>query len=216
MISTTGSTCSATSDRTLSTTWSPSSPAVGAGCVSGSIERCRAADRVQDRAPEPLRILLVAVDGHERDATKVGRAVGPRTQQRGLPASRRRRDDRHPLGHGAIQQLEELFPVEQAPGDRNVSRDRLLRVLPALRRHQAGHVAKLVTTGTGSWRRCQSFVSLNTVVVTGASRPFITGIRRGRVTTVLVTMPRHHTEEKSMSAAAARTESSDSMSEMQG
>ena len=115
MISTTGSTCSASSDRTLSTTWSPSSAAVAQ--VRLRIDRARrAADRVQDGAPEPLRILLVAVDGHERDATRVGRAVGPRTQQRGLPASRRRRDDRHPLGHSAIQQLEEIFPVEQTTG----------------------------------------------------------------------------------------------------
>ncbi len=82
---------------------------------------CQATDRAQDRAPEPLRILLVAVDGHERDAMRVGRAVDPRTQQRGLPTSGRRRNDRHPLGHSAIQRLEEVFPVEQAPGGRNGS-----------------------------------------------------------------------------------------------
>ena len=39
-----------------------------------------AADRAQDGGPESLRILLVAVHGHERDATKVGRAVRPCTQ----------------------------------------------------------------------------------------------------------------------------------------
>src|ERR1700680_2309858 len=33
--------------------------------------RSRAADLIQDRRPEPLRILLVAVDGDERDATNV-------------------------------------------------------------------------------------------------------------------------------------------------
>ena len=51
MISTTGSTCSASSDRTLSTTWSPSSAAIAAGCVSGSIERAgpRIASRTADQ-----------------------------------------------------------------------------------------------------------------------------------------------------------------------
>ena len=112
MISTTGSTCSAISDATLSTSWSPSS-------ARGDRGR-RAADRVQNGTPEPLRMVFVAVDGDERDATKVGRAVSPRTQQRGLPTSRRRRDDRDPLGHSAIQRLEELVPLEQARGDRHV------------------------------------------------------------------------------------------------
>jgi len=41
----------------------------------------RVADRVQDAAPEPRRMLLVAEDRHERDATNVGRAIDPRTQQ---------------------------------------------------------------------------------------------------------------------------------------
>ena len=120
MISTTGSTCSASSD-TDSVDQLVAVERSGRRRLRLRIDRARrAADRVQDGAPEPLRILFVAVDGHERDATKVGRAVGPRTQQRGLPASRRRRDDRDPLGHGAIQRLEEGFPVEQAAGDRNV------------------------------------------------------------------------------------------------
>ena len=46
-----------------------------------------------------------------------GRVIDPRTQQRGLPASRRRRDDRDPLGHSPIQLLEELLPIEQARDD---------------------------------------------------------------------------------------------------
>ena len=96
-------------------------PGYRRGWHLGIDRRCRAAERIQDRSPEPLRILLVAVDGYERDATNVGRAVGPRTQQRGLPTSRRRRDDGDPPGHGEIQRLEERFPVQQAPGDRYVS-----------------------------------------------------------------------------------------------
>src|SRR5258705_3044817 len=72
----------------------------------------RAADRVEDGPPEPLRVTLVAVHGHKRDAAKFPRAVSPRTQQRGLPASRRRRDDRDPFGYGAIQPLKKFFPVE--------------------------------------------------------------------------------------------------------
>ena len=104
----------------------------------------RATDRVQDDAPEPLRIMLVAVHGYECDAAKVGRAVSPRAQQRGLPTSRRRRDDGHPLGHGAIQRLEKVIPVQQAPGDRNVSRDRLLRVQPVLLCRPAGHALPTV------------------------------------------------------------------------
>jgi hypothetical protein len=82
---------------------------------------CRAANRVQNHGPKPLRILFVAVYRHRRDPTKVRRARSPRAQQRGLPAPRRRRDHRHPLGHGAIQHLKEIFPVQQAPGDRNIS-----------------------------------------------------------------------------------------------
>ena len=51
MISTTGSTCSANSERTVSTTWSPSSAVVAAGCVSGSIELAglRIASRTADQ-----------------------------------------------------------------------------------------------------------------------------------------------------------------------
>src|SRR5438132_3205439 len=104
----------------------------------------RATDRVQDDAPEPLRIMLVAVHGYERDAATAGRAVSPRAQQRGLPTSRRRRDDGHPLGHCAIQRLEKVIPVQQAPGDRNVSRDRLLRVQPVLLCRPAGHALPTV------------------------------------------------------------------------
>jgi len=40
----------------------------------------RAAERIQNRGPEPVRVLFVAVDGYERDATNVRRAVGPRAQ----------------------------------------------------------------------------------------------------------------------------------------
>ena len=76
----------------------------------------------------------------KRDPTKPRRVVSPRTQQRGLPTSRRRRDDRQTFGHGAVEQPKEIFPVEQAPGARNVSCDRLRHVLPALPRHQVGHV----------------------------------------------------------------------------
>jgi len=80
MISTTGSTRSATSDRTLST------PDRRRAQRSPQFDRARrATDCVQDGAPELLRVLLVARDGHERDATSAGRAVSPRTQQRGLP-----------------------------------------------------------------------------------------------------------------------------------
>jgi hypothetical protein len=81
----------------------------------------RAADRVQDGPPEPLRALLVALDRDKRDAPPARRAVGPRTQQRGLPASRGRRDDGHPLIRRAIQPREQVIPIEQAVDDRSVS-----------------------------------------------------------------------------------------------
>ncbi|HEY2770326.1 MAG TPA: hypothetical protein VGI87_07155 [Solirubrobacteraceae bacterium] len=80
----------------------------------------RAMDRVQDDGPEALRIVLVAIHRHERDATKADRSVSPGTQQRGLPTSRRRRDDRHPFAHSAIQQPADVFPIEQAPRDQSV------------------------------------------------------------------------------------------------
>src|SRR4051794_13282742 len=110
--------------------------AVGCGGRRSSrlrLERARrAADRVQDGTPEPLRMLFVAVDGDERDTTTVGRTVSPRTQQRGLPTARRRRDDGHAPAHGAVQQLEEITAIEQTSGDRDVARHRVLRALPAL------------------------------------------------------------------------------------
>src|SRR2546421_3033683 len=90
----------------------------------------RAADRVEHGAPEPLFVLLVALDGHERDPTKLPRMVSPRAQQRGLPTSRRRRDDRQTFGHGPVKQPKETFPVQHAPGTRNVSGDRLRNLLP--------------------------------------------------------------------------------------
>ena len=92
-----------------------------AGCVSGSIER--AGLRIASRTAHQNRCASCWSRSTDTNATRrrLRRAVGPRTQQRGLPTSRRRRDDRHPPGHGAIQQLEEVFPVEQAPGDRDVS-----------------------------------------------------------------------------------------------
>src|SRR3954468_1403217 len=80
----------------------------------------RSADRVQDGAPESLGALTAALDRDERDATPAGRAVGPCAQQRGLPASRRRRDDRHALARRAIQALEQVIPIEQAAGSRDV------------------------------------------------------------------------------------------------
>jgi hypothetical protein len=56
--------------------------------VRAWIDRARrTADRVEDRTPEPLCILLVAVDRHERHAARARRAVGPATQQRGLSTS---------------------------------------------------------------------------------------------------------------------------------
>ena len=116
-ISTTGSTCPAISDTRLSTSWSPSSAAVAAGWGLRLDRVRRASDRVQDGAPEPLRMLFVAVDGDERNTTRVGRAVSPCTQQRGLATSRRRRDDRDALAHSALQQLEEISPIKHASGD---------------------------------------------------------------------------------------------------
>ena len=103
---------------------SPSLTTLGAVLAGGSIVLwgiTRVLPAPFGHGPEALGVLLVAIDGHERDATRVGRAVSPRTQQRGLPTSRRSRDDRHPLGHSAIQHLEEVIPLEQAAGDRNVS-----------------------------------------------------------------------------------------------
>jgi hypothetical protein len=47
------------------------------------------------------------------------RSAHPRKSE--VSTSRRRPDDRDPFGHGAIYQVEEVFSVEQAPGDRNVS-----------------------------------------------------------------------------------------------
>jgi hypothetical protein len=64
--------------------------------------------------PEAHGVVLFALDGHERDATKIARATGPRMQERGLSAPRQRRDDRHASRHGTIQQLEEVIPFEQA------------------------------------------------------------------------------------------------------
>ena len=93
---------------------------------------CRAADRIQNTGPEPLRLLFVAVDGHKRDASSIGRTISPRTQQRGLATSRRRRDDRHPPRHSAIQLPQKMLPVKQAVGYWNLRSDRPSR--PSSRR----------------------------------------------------------------------------------
>ena len=49
------------------------------------------------------------------------------------------------LAHGAIQRLEERFAVHQAPGNRNVSRDRLLRV-PFAPRRRVHHAVPTVSS----------------------------------------------------------------------
>jgi hypothetical protein len=70
-------------------------------------------DRVQDGEPELLSILLVTGHRHEGDPAILAGSVRPRTQKRGLPASRRRRDDGHLPQGGAIERRQEAISMKE-------------------------------------------------------------------------------------------------------
>jgi hypothetical protein len=72
-------------------------------------------DRAEQGKPELLGVVLVALHLHDSEPVRLTRAVGPRAQQRRLPAAGRRRDDRHLLRHRAIQSGEKVTPADQ-PG----------------------------------------------------------------------------------------------------
>jgi hypothetical protein len=73
--------------------------------------------------PELLRVLLVALHLHHGQPVWVIRTVGPRAQQRRLPAAGRSRDDRHLPRRGAIKSSEKVTPVDQ-PGSCAIHRRR--------------------------------------------------------------------------------------------
>ena len=145
MISTTGSTCSATSDRTLSITWSHverSGRAQVASQDQSSAPGC--GSRLGRRTRTAAAFCWSRVDGHERNLTKVGRAVSPCTQQRGLPTSRRRRNDSHPFGHERDRAAGGDLSGRAGPGrPKRPLRSAAARA-PALPRHQAGHLGATV------------------------------------------------------------------------
>src|SRR4029077_13181749 len=104
-------------------------------------------DRVQDGEPELLSILLVTGHRHEGDPAILAGSVRPRTQKRGLPASRRRRDDGHLPQGGAIERGQEAIAMKEThgAGDARGSRPGVRRG-PRYRRH--GDHAKPVLDAT--------------------------------------------------------------------
>jgi hypothetical protein len=107
----------------------------------------RRTDRVQQGQPEQLRIVLVRPYRQERD-----RAIllhRPRTQQRGLPAARRRGDDRHPRrGYRTAQRRDQIVPLDQSlPGGRAAPRGRHLPRRAICSRHLASLARTTGITG---------------------------------------------------------------------
>ena len=82
---------------------------------SASLAAPRQTDRVEQSQPELLGILLIPLHLHDSKPVRLTGTVGPRPQQRRLPAAGRSRDDRHFLRRRAIKSGEKIIPVDQ-PG----------------------------------------------------------------------------------------------------
>ena len=80
-----------------------------AGCAGGMT------DRVEQGKPELLGVVLVALHLQHGEPMRLTRTVGPRAQQRRLPAAGGSRDDRHLPRRRAIQGSKKITPVDQ-PG----------------------------------------------------------------------------------------------------
>jgi hypothetical protein len=72
-------------------------------------------DHVEQGQPELLGVVLVALHLQHGEPVPLPRTVGPRAQQRCLPAAGRSRDDCHPPRRRAIQGSYKITPVNQ-PG----------------------------------------------------------------------------------------------------
>jgi hypothetical protein len=70
-------------------------------------------DRAEQGQPELLGILLITLHLDDSKSARLTRPVGPRAQQRRLPAAGWSRDDRHLLRRRAIQSGEKITPVDQ-------------------------------------------------------------------------------------------------------
>ena len=74
------------------------------------------ADRAEQGQPEILGVVLVAVHLQDSVSMTLTGTVGPRTQQRSLPAASRSRDDRDLPRRRAVQGGEKISPVDQPGG----------------------------------------------------------------------------------------------------
>src|SRR5438128_11748038 len=72
-------------------------------------------DRAEQGQPEILGVVLAAVHLQDSVSMTLTGTVGPRAQQRGLPAACRSRDDRDLPRRRAVQGGEKITPVDQ-PG----------------------------------------------------------------------------------------------------
>ena len=106
---------SASSDSTRSTIARPLKSGVAAGGFRAAGGAGGVADRAEQGQPELLSVALVALHLHDGEPVRLTRTVGPRAQQRRLPAAGRSRDDRHLPRRRAIQSGEKITPVDQ-PG----------------------------------------------------------------------------------------------------
>ncbi len=153
-ISTTGSSRSANSERTMSTNWSPSTPANAARCISGSIDAAglRSASRTADQN-RCASCSSRSTDTNATRPTSVERSAHVRNSEVfPLPAGAEMTVIRLVTARssvwrsGAVQRLEERFPVQQATSDRNIFRDRLIQVAFAPRRPRADHAVPTVSS----------------------------------------------------------------------
>jgi hypothetical protein len=99
-----------------------------------------ATDRPEQRQPELLGVLLIALHLHDGEPARLPRTAGPGAQQRRLPAAGRRRDDRHLPRRRAIQGSDKITPVDQ-PGSCWSHRHRPA-LISAPDTSSAGHAAR--------------------------------------------------------------------------
>src|SRR5260370_24996393 len=77
-----------------------------AGCTGGMT------DRVEQRKPEKLGVLLVALDLHDGEPMRLTPTVSESAPQRRLPAAGRLSEDRHLPRRPAIQSATKLIPAD--------------------------------------------------------------------------------------------------------